>query len=113
MRVQVAAEIVELDQRRNLSVARRLQLAGVLPQLRWDERVAEPFVHLDLVPRPEDLAGLHVLDPVLRDGEAAPDGVLAEGDVVPLRAGEVLEEIAERLRRNHAEVETQTVVRDD
>ena len=41
VRVQVAAEVAQLDELRQLAVARRLELAAVLAQLRRDEVVAE------------------------------------------------------------------------
>ena len=55
-RVEVAAQVAELDERRQLAAARRLELARVLAQLRRDERVAEMLVQLLLVARREDLA---------------------------------------------------------
>ncbi len=113
VRVQVAADISQLDELRQLAAPRRLQLAGVLAQLRRDRLVAEELVHRVLVGAPEDLARLDVRDAVLRDREPAPHGVLAHRDVVVLRPGEVLEEVAERLRRNDAQVEAVPVVRDD
>ena len=53
----------------------------------------------------EDLARRGVLDAVLRDRELAADGLLAQRDVVLLRAGEVVEQVAVRLRRDDAQVE--------
>ena len=58
VRVQIALELSQLDELRQRPVARRLQLAGVLAQLRRDELVAEELVQLLLVPVRDRLAGL-------------------------------------------------------
>ena len=113
MRVQVAAQVAQLDELRQLAVPRRLELAAVLAQLRRDEVVAEEAVQLLLGARGERLAGLGVLHAVLGDGELAPHGGLAQRDVVVLRAGEVLEQVAVALGRHDAQVEAVAVVRDD
>ena len=47
--VEVAADVADLDQLRQLALARRLQLAAALAQLRLDVGVAEALV--DLAPR--------------------------------------------------------------
>ena len=86
----------ELDELRQRAVARRLELAAVLAQLRRDPRVAEERVDLLLGRERVHLAGLDLGDPVLGDREAAPHGRLAQRDVVVLRAGEVLEQVAVR-----------------
>ena len=59
------------------------------------------------------LAGLDDGDRVLGDRVAATHRVLAQRDVVVLRAGEVLQQVAVALRRHDAQVEAQPVVRDD
>ena len=69
--VQVAADVVELDQVRQLAFARRLQLAAALAQLRLDVGVAEALVDLGLALAEVDLAALGVGDAVLGDREAA------------------------------------------
>ena len=69
-------------------------------------------VQLVLVGGRELLAGLGCRDGVLGDGEAPADGVLPQRDVVLLRAREVLEQIAVRLRRHDAKVEPEALVRD-
>ena len=111
--MQVAAHVAQLDELRQLAHARRLELARVLAQLRRDRLVAEELVDRVLLGALEDVASLDVRDAVLRDREPAPHRVLAHGHVVVLRAGEVLEEVAERLRRDDAQVETEPFARDD
>src|SRR5437763_3737980 len=113
VRVQVAADVAQLDELRKLASPGSLQLAGVLAQLRRDRLVAEELVHRVLVGAAEDVARLDRRDAVLRDREPAPHGVLAHGDVVSLRAREVLEKVAERLGRDDAQVEAMPVARDD
>ena len=110
--VQVAAQVGALDELRQLALARRVELAAVLAQLGRDVRVAEVRVELLLVGSRELLARLGGRDGVLGDGEAAAHGVLAQRDVVVLRAGEVLEQVAVRLRRDDAKVEPEALVRD-
>src|SRR5579859_4329501 len=113
VRVEVAADVAQLDELRQLTLPRRLELARVLTQLRRDRLVAEELVDRVLVGAAKDIPGLDVRDAVLRDREPTPHGVLAHRDVVVLRPGEVLEEIAERLGRNDAQVEAVAVARDD
>ena len=113
VRVQVAADVAQLDELRKLASPGSLQLAGVLAQLRRDRLVAEELVHRVLVGAAEDVARLDRRDAVLRDREPAPHGLLAHGDVVSLRAREVLEEVAERLGRDDTQVEAVPVARDD
>ena len=69
-------------------------------------------VELLLVGSGELLAGLGGRDGVLGDGEPAPNRVLAQRDVVILRAREVLEQVAVRLRRHDAKVEPEALVGD-
>src|SRR5436309_2446133 len=77
VRVQVAADVAQLDELRKLPAPRGLQLAGVLAQLRRDRLVAEELVHRVLVGAAEDVAGLDRRDAVLRDREPPPHGLLA------------------------------------
>ena len=109
--VQVALEVAQLDELRQRALARRLQLAGVLAELGWDELVAEERVELLLVAVRDRLAGVDDGDAVLGDRETAPLRLLPHGDVVLLRAGEVLEQVAVALGRNDAQVEAKAVVR--
>ncbi len=112
VRVQVAAQVGALDQDGQRAVASGHQLARVLPQLGWDVGVAEVGVELLLVGGRELLAGLGVRDRVLRDREAPAHRVLAQRDVVVLRAGEVLQQVPVRLGRDDAQVEPEPLVRD-
>ena len=103
----------ELDERGQLALSRGVELAGVLPQLRRHELVAEEPVELLLGGERLHLAGLGDRDAVLRDRETAADRLLAERDVVLLRAGEVLQQVAEALRRHDAQVEPEPLLRHD
>src|SRR5439155_17354578 len=49
VRMQIALDVTELDELRQLALARSLELTCVLPQLGRDELVAELFVYLRLV----------------------------------------------------------------
>ncbi len=110
--MEIPFQLLELDELRQRSLARGLQLAGVLAQLGRDELVAEELVQLLLVPVGDRFVGLGVQDAVLGDREPAPLRLFAHGDVVVLRAREVLEEVAVALGRNDAEVEAEPVPRD-
>ncbi len=113
VRVQVAAEVAELDELRQLAAPRRLQLAGVLAELGRDPLVTEEAVDLGLGREAMFLARLDLRHGVLRHGEPAAHGILSQRDVVVLRTGEVLQQVAVALRRNDAEIEAQPVVRHD
>ena len=93
--------------------ARSSELAAVLAQLRRDPVVPEEAVDVLLAREVLLLAGLDDGDRVLGDGVAASNGVLAQRDVVVLRAGEVLQQVAVALGRHDAQVEARAVVRDD
>ena len=112
MRVEIAPQVAKPDELRQDTVPRRLELAQVLAELRWDVLVAQEVVERLLAAGLEDLAGLDLLDAVLGDREPTPDRVLTQRDVVVLRAGEVLEEISVQTGRDDAEIEAQPVVRD-
>ena len=107
MRMEIALEMAELDELRQRSASRRLQLAGA--QLGRDELVAEELVQLLLVAMGDRLARIHDDDAVLGDREPPALRLLPHGDVVVLRAGEVLEEVAIALGGNDAEVEAEAV----
>ena len=113
VRVQVTAHLGQLDELRELAPARGVELAAVLPQLRRDRLVAEKLVERVLVLGLEHDAGVDRGDSVFGDREPPAHGVFAERDVVPLRPGEVLQQVPVRLRRYDAQVETQTLGRDD
>ena len=103
--VEVAADVAELDQVRQLALARRLQLAPPLAQLRLDVGVAEALVDVLLGRAELDLAALGLGDPVLGDREAAGHRLFAQLHVVGLGAGEVLEQVAEGLRGDDPQVD--------
>ena len=86
VRVHVAAQVAELDERRQLAAACSLELAAVLAQLRRNRLIAEELVDRVLVLAREHLARLDRRDAVLGDREPAPHRVLAHRDVVVLRA---------------------------
>ena len=111
--VELAHEIPELHELREAAVARGAELARVLAQLRRDRLVAQEAVQAVLVGEPVDLARLDHGDAVLGDGEAASLCLLAERDVVVLRAREVLEQAAVVLRRHDAQVDAESLLRDD
>ena len=113
MAVHLALQVTQLEQVRELVLARGRDLAVGLAQLGRDEVVAEVRVQLLLGRVRDDLVRLHERDPVFRDREPAPHGVLAQGDVVVLRAREVLEDVPVALVRHDAEVEAKAVVRAD
>ena len=110
--VEVAADVVELDQLRQAALARRLELAAVLAQLGRDELHAEPLVDLLLGRVGDGLAALVVGDPVLAHVQAAPHRLGAQRLVVPAGAGEVLEQVAEGLLRHDPQVDGQAGVGD-
>ena len=96
--VQVAAEIAELEQAREGAGERRLDLAGVLAQLRLDEREAEEVVGLRLGGEGAQLGGvpgqrLAVLaeaqEALLGQAPALVAGHRPQPDVVLLGSGEV------------------------
>ena len=95
------------------AVARGPELAAVLAQLGRDERVAEEAVELVLGREAVHLARLDHGDAVLRDGQPAALRVLAQRDVVVLRAREVLEQAAVVLGRHDAQVEPEPLLRHD
>ena len=107
--MEIALEMAELDELRQRSASRRLQLTGALAQLGRDELVAEELVQLLLVAMGDRLARIHDDDAVLGDREPPALRLLPHGDVVVLRAGEVLEEVAIALGGNDAEVEAEAV----
>src|SRR5437762_7895189 len=84
VRVEVAAQVAQLYERRQLTLPRRFQLTEVLAQLRRDVLVAEELVDLLLAAGLEDLARLDVLYAGPGDGQPVPNGALAQGDDVVL-----------------------------
>ncbi len=113
MRVQVAAQVVELHQRRDRPGACPGELGRPLADLGRNRLVPEATVDLVLVVGLEDLAGLDRLDAPLGHLEAALDRVLAHRDVVRLRAREVLQEVAVGRRGHDAQIDLHAVVGHD
>ena len=110
--VQVAADVVQLDQLREPALARGLELAAVLAQLGRDVLHAEPLVDLLLGREGLGAAALVVGDPVLAHVQAAPHRLGAQRLVVLPGAREVLEQVAEGLLRHDPEVHRQPGVGD-
>ncbi len=111
--MQLAAEVSELDEGRQRAVACRGNLGRPLAKLRRNRLIAEVPVEAVLGRVRDDLTRLDVRDPVLGDREPAALRVLAERDVVVLRAREVLEQVAVALGGNDAQIEALSVVQDD
>ena len=109
--VQVAADVAQLDQLRQLALAGCGQLAAVLAQLGRDPLHAEPLVDLLLGRAGDRLPALVVGDAVLAHVQAALDRRRAQRLVVAPRAREVLEQVAERLLRHDAQVDREPDVR--
>ena len=108
--MHLAAQVAELDELRQRAVPRRADLGSPLAELRRYVAVAEEGVQLVLGRMRDDLPGLDVGDAVLGDREPAALCVLAQRDVVVLRAREVLEDVAVALVRHDAQVEAKAVV---
>ena len=103
MAVQVAAQVRQLDQARRLEAG--LELAAILAQLGLDVRQAEQRVDLLLGLEAVRLAGRVLEDAVLGDVQPLAHRHLAERRVVVLGAGEVLEQVAERLGRDDPQID--------
>ncbi len=110
--VQVAAQVAQLDQLRQRAVGGGLELPAALAQLGRDPRVAQPLVDLLLGRALQRRAVLVAQDPVLAHVQPAPDRGLAQLHVVGLRAREVLQDVAELLRRDDPQVHLHARVRD-
>ena len=87
------------------------ELAAVLAQLGRDPRQPEALVDLLLGRAAQRLAGRVVEDPVLGDVQPAAHGRLAQRHVVGLRAGEVLQQVAELVGLDDAQVDVEARVR--
>ena len=107
MAVEVALEVAERDQVREGPLGGRLELAAVLAELRLDVLESEQRVHLGLGLAPVGLARGVVEHAVLGDVQALADGRVAERHVVLLGTGEVLEQVAELVRRDDLQVDAQ------
>ena len=109
-RVEVALEVLELDQLGQLALRRRLELPAVLAQLGLDVLHAQQLVDLFLGGAGVGLAGGVDLHAVLGDVEPAAHRIGPQRLVVLLRAGEVLEQVAEVLGRHDPQVHAEPVV---
>jgi hypothetical protein len=109
--VQVTVDVVELDERRQALLSCGLDLAAILTQLRRDHGQPDCVEHV-LFPATAD-AFLAPEDAVLVELEAARHGHPAHGDVVGLRAREVVESRAVARGRHDPQVHLQAVVQTD
>ena len=111
--VQVAPEVLELQDLGQLAGQRGLDLTAILPERRLDVRQPEALVDLRLGLGGEEVSRLRVEQPVLVELQPGADRHLADPDVVRLRAGEVDHRGAPHLLGNDAEVDLQSVVGQD
>ena len=112
--VQVALEVLEHDQLRQLAAGERgLELAAALAQLGRDPLQPELGVDLLLGRAAGGLARRVVEDPVLGDVQALAHRRLAHGDVVRLGAREVLQHVAELVGLDDLDVHLHARVRGD
>ena len=103
--VQVAADVVERDQLRQLALARRLQLAAALAQLRLDVGVAEALVDLSSVSQSSTSPLSTSVIPCSETERPRATASSRSCDVVGLGAGEVLEQVAEGVRGDDPQVD--------
>src|SRR5690606_27753958 len=100
--VEVAADVLQLDEVGQLSGGRRLDLARVLPERRRDPGKVQGGVDRFLGLGGD--GGAVFEQPVLVQEPPSVDGALAQGDVVGFRAGEVEDGSAEVLGGDGADV---------
>ena len=103
--MHLPAQVGELDELRESAVACGFHLARVLAQLGRNERVPQVAVQLLFASVRHDLVTLDDRHAIFGDREPPPLSLLAERDVVVLRAGEVLENVAVALGRHDPKVE--------
>ena len=103
--MEVAADLLEPDQLRQLARVAGLDLPPALPQLRLDVREPEELVDARLLGEAVDPLAVGLGDPVLGDGESPAERPLAQLHVVRGRAGEVLEEVPEVVFRDDSQIE--------
>ena len=104
VRVQVALDVLHLDQPGQAPRLRGRHLAPVLAQLRRYEGQAQGAVDVLLRGARDLRARLHLEHAVLVQLQLPPHRALADGDVVGLGAGEVLERRAQALGGERAQV---------
>ena len=112
MRVQVAPDLVSRHQFRQRMVARDLDFAPILAQLGRNPVHAQALVDLGFVAAVQHLARVDLLYAVLADLQPGAHGRLAQRHVVVLGAGQVLQQVAEHLRLDHAQLDAAAVMRD-
>ena len=108
--VEIAADVVERHEIREVPLEGRLDLAPVLPDLGRDPRQAHGLVDVLLLLARDALVVLLADDAVLVDREPLLLREAAELDVVLLGAREVLERGAEALARDDAEVDLELLL---
>src|SRR4249920_3415022 len=113
VRVQVAPQLPAHEHIGERALKRRLDLAAILAERGRDPRERELLVDLLLGLGDDELARLRAVQAVLVELETLAHGHLADPDVVGLRAGEVDHRRAPRLERDDAEVDLQTLSRQD
>ncbi len=101
--MQVAFDVGGLDQRGKLPTLRRLDLAPVLPQFRRYVRQAQQPEKFLFGARAKQFLWLH--DPVFADLPAVLTRPLAQGDVVLLGTGEVVQGSSKKGWRHDVEVD--------
>ena len=107
--VEVAADVGERDEVREGVGGGGFDLAGVFAELGRDVVEVEGVVDFCLGGCGDDGVVFDAEEGVLVEGEAALDGSLAEGDVVHLGAGEVLEGGSVAAAREEADVDLEVV----
>ena len=102
--VQIAAQVVSLDEPRQTTRLGGFDLASCFAKLGWNPVEAEGLVHLVLRLSRDALVSLHTEQAVLVELQAAAHRAVAKRDVVRLRSGEVLQRRPTALARYEAQV---------
>ena len=108
--VQVAAQVAAFDEHGQAALARGIDLATVLAQLRRDPRQPHRGVDVRFGLTRHPRAGRFVEDAVLADLQSAARRHLAQPHVVRLGAREVLQRRAERLGRDDTQVDREPLL---
>ena len=93
-------------------VAGGLDLAPVLAKLGRDPVHAQVLVDVGLVAAVQHFTRLDLLDAVLADLQPGAHRSLPQSHVVVLGTGQVLQQVAEHLRLDHAQLDPAAVMRD-
>src|SRR5262249_36996476 len=102
--VEVASQVVKIDQARETPGFRRRDLTTVFAKLWRHERQAERLVNPFFGLAGDPLVALHAVEAVLVQLQTTRNGAFARRNVVLFRAGKVLLRGAEALARNEAEI---------